>query len=155
MLALNDIMTSDVVALSPDLSLRDAMDLLTARHISGAPVVSRNHVVGVVSLTDLAEFATQATKVPSLHPGDVEWNALEEHTVSDVMSTNVASLPADTAVEAAAAFMQRHKIHRVLVMDGEKVAGIVTTTDITVAVAQHQLTKRVYVFDRSSGSRGW
>ena len=155
MLALNDIMTSDVVALAPDLSLRDAMDLLTTRHISGAPVVNRNHVVGIVSLTDLAEYATQASRVPSLHPGAVEWNALEEHTVRDVMSTNVASLPGDTSVEAAAAFMNRHQIHRVLVMDGEKVAGIVTTTDITVAVAKNRLTKRVYVFDRQSSNRHW
>ena len=155
MLTLNDIMTKDVVVLAPDLSLRDAMDLLTARHIGGAPVVNRNHVVGVVSLTDLAEFATQASQVPSLHPGDVEWNALEEHTVKDVMSTSVASLPGDTSVEAAASFMSRNKIHRVLVMDGEKVVGIVTTTDITVAVAKSRLTKRVYVFDRQGSSRHW
>ncbi|MGH7679433.1 MAG: CBS domain-containing protein, partial [Gemmatimonadaceae bacterium] len=32
-------MTQDVLTVSPDLSVREAMDLLTSRHISGAPVV--------------------------------------------------------------------------------------------------------------------
>jgi CBS domain-containing protein len=59
MLRVRDIMTTDVVTLSPDLSLRDAMALLTRRHISGAPVVSAGRVVGVASLTDFADFAAQ------------------------------------------------------------------------------------------------
>jgi len=39
MLRLQDIMTRDVVTVSPELTLRDAMELLTSLHISGAPVV--------------------------------------------------------------------------------------------------------------------
>ena len=190
MLALRDIMTRDVVTVSPELSLRDAMALLTTQHISGAPVVSRGRVVGVVSLTDLAGFAASSPGVPTerTDPGQwddddglewlpdeeppsayfaqlwddagaevterlasttgPEWNVLEEHTVSEAMNRTISSLPAATPVEDAAELMQRTGIHRVIVMDDGKLVGVVTTKDISDAVADQKLTKRIYVFDR-------
>ncbi len=191
MLALRDIMTHDVVAISPDLSLRDAMDLLTSRHITGAPVLANGRVVGVVSLTDLAEFAAASSGVPTERPeqaqwGDFdepgdwpddedppsayfaqlwddagaevteritssegpEWNTLEEHTVSEAMNRVILSLPAATPVQHAAEMMQRAGIHRVIVIDDGKLVGVATTKDISDAVADERLTKRVYVFDR-------
>lgn len=192
MLAIRDIMTSDVVTVSPDLSLRDAMELLTSRHISGAPVVSQGRVVGVVSLSDLAEFASATPGVPTERPElaepdafDVEpaewlpdeeppsayfaqlwedsgaevterlastsgpeWNMLEEHTVGEAMNRALLSMPPATPVEDAAELMQRSGIHRVLVMEGKKLVGVVTTKDVSNAVADQKLTKRVYIFDR-------
>lgn len=78
MLRLQDIMTSDVVTVSPDLSLRDAMDLLTSRHITGAPVVSAGEVVGVVSLTDLAEFAAGSPGAPVEQAEVPDWGELHD-----------------------------------------------------------------------------
>src|SRR5688572_32494737 len=77
MLRLRDIMTSDVVSIGPELTLRDAMDLLTTRHISGAPVVARGKVVGVVSLTDLAESAAGMPGVPTQRPDVAEWGEFD------------------------------------------------------------------------------
>jgi CBS domain-containing protein len=56
MLKLRDIMTRDVTTVSSDRTLRDAMELLVTRHVSGAPVVSAGKVVGVISATDLLSF---------------------------------------------------------------------------------------------------
>lgn len=56
-------MTTDLVTVSPELSLRDAMDLLVTNHISGAPVVTQRRVVGVVSATDLLGFAAASPAV--------------------------------------------------------------------------------------------
>lgn len=78
-----------------------------------------------------------------------EWSALDEHTVSEVMSRRISSLPPTTAVDSAADFMRTAGIHRVLVMDGEKLVGLVSTSDIAAAVADHKLAKRVYVFGPS------
>lgn len=197
MLRIRDIMTTEVVTLSPDLSLRDAMDVLTTRHITGAPVVSAGRVVGVVSLTDLAEFAAQSPGVPTFrapvedlddweNAGDAvyddgppsaffvelwddvgaevtqrfeqidapEWNALEDHTVGEAMNRRISVLPADAPVDHAAAVMRRAGIHRVLVMDGNTLEGVLTTTDIANAVADHRITSRVYVFGAAARSRG-
>lgn len=60
MLTLRDIMTTDVITLDPETSLRDAMEIFAARHISGAPVVAGAKVVGVISAADIIAFATTA-----------------------------------------------------------------------------------------------
>lgn len=81
MLRLRDIMTTELVTLSPEHSLRDAMELLTTNHITGAPVVGGGKVVGIVSLTDLAEFAAGAPGVPSEQPDTAEpddWENVDE-----------------------------------------------------------------------------
>jgi len=197
MLRIHEIMTRDVVALSADLSLRDAMDILTSRHITGAPVTRGGKVLGVISLTDLAEFAAQSPGVPTQRPpvdepddwenaGDAanldeppsayfaelwddvgadaasrmdqtetpEWNSLEAHTVAEAMNRRVSVLPPDAPVDHAAAVMRRAGIHRVLVMEGQELLGVVTTTDIANAVADHKFTPRVYVFGRAAEARG-
>lgn len=199
MLRLRDIMTTDVVSVAPDLTLREAMDLLSTRHLSGAPVVTGNKVVGVISLTDLAAFAAAEPGVPTERPqqaedvweppsewvegeeppatyfaemwedagADVserfaevkgpEWNMLEEHTVSEAMNRTICSLPPDAAVDRAADFMRGAGVHRLLVMEGETLVGLVTTKDIADAVADHRLTTRTYVFGRNAelDERGW
>jgi len=57
MLRLRDIMTTDLVTVPPDCTLRDAIDLFSKRHVSGAPVVAGGKVVGVISASDLLGFA--------------------------------------------------------------------------------------------------
>jgi CBS domain-containing protein len=76
-----------------------------------------------------------------------EWNALGEHVVEEAMNQVVCSLAADTPVEFAAQYMREHAIHRVLVMEKDQLRGIVTTSDIAAAVADHKLTTRTYVFE--------
>ncbi|HEY0969366.1 MAG TPA: CBS domain-containing protein [Gemmatimonadales bacterium] len=60
MLRLRDIMTTDVITVTPESSLREAMELFAAHHISGAPVVTGSKVVGVISANDIIAFATTA-----------------------------------------------------------------------------------------------
>lgn len=73
MLRLRDIMTNEVVTVAPELSLRECLSIFATRHISGAPVVANGKVVGVVSLTDLAEFAAASPGVPTERPNFAEW----------------------------------------------------------------------------------
>jgi len=186
MLKLRDIMTRDVLTVDPDLSIRDAMELLTSRHVGGAPVMAGTRVVGVISMTDLAELAASLPGTPTERPtesfeesesptridGDPdsmfftemwsdaggetverfaaltgpEWNALEEHAVKEVMTREIRALPPITGVLDAAKVMTAERIHRVLVMDGDTLLGIVSLTDIARAAAAHKLSTRTYVF---------
>ena len=195
MLRLDEIMTKDVVTVPPEMTVRDAMALFSTRHITGAPVVSRGKVVGVVSLTDLVELAATSPGTPTGRPetqaewgewdaetevaegveppaeffsdlwddagADVsarirvtegpEWSALDDTTVAEAMTQRVFALSPTTAVDHAASYMRNSGIHRVLVMDGEKLLGLVSTSDITIAVAEHKLTRSVFVFGRAHG----
>ena len=65
MLRLRDIMTTDLITLDPDITLREAMDVLVSKRISGAPVVAGDEVVGVISATDLLQFAASLPGVPT------------------------------------------------------------------------------------------
>jgi CBS-domain-containing membrane protein len=68
-----------------------------------------------------------------------EWDPLAEHTVAEAMSRRVATLPPDTDVGTAARFLADRRIHRVLVMEGGSLQGVLTTTDIVRAVAAGRL----------------
>jgi len=74
MLRLRDIMATEVVAISSEASVRDAMELLSQHHVSGAPVVNGSTLVGVVSATDLMEFAAALPGVPTELDSREEWN---------------------------------------------------------------------------------
>lgn len=65
-----------------------------------------------------------------------EWDLLGEHTVAEAMSRRLATIGAEDPVEEAARRMVAANIHRLLVLDGDRLCGIVTTTDITRAVAE-------------------
>ena len=81
-------------------------------------------------------------------PSSPEWNVLDEHTVGEAMTRNLCRLRAETDVPTAADFMQQRGIHRVLVMDGDVLLGILSTSDIANAVAEHKLTDHRYVFGK-------
>lgn len=203
MLKLRDIMTTDVVTVGPDTTLRDAADLLARHHVSGCPVIEGGKVVGLVSASDILSFAAEQPGTPTERPvgadwgewdelspateaesedeppgtwftdlwsdvgedvtermaqvGSAEWNALDEHTVAEVMTRRLWRLGPDEDVERAVALMNARSVHRVIVMDGERLAGVVSTMDIARSVADHRLGARSYVFnnDRDFDGRGF
>jgi CBS domain-containing protein len=59
---------------------------------------------------------------------------LDQHTVEEAMTGDVIAVSPRASVKEAAATMARHGIHRVLVMDGTVLKGIVSALDITRAV---------------------
>lgn len=192
MLQVRDVMTRGVITVSPEHTLREAMEVLSRNHVTGAPVVSGRSVVGVVSGSDLMEFAaalpplagaelepldddpieemevdgvdddTEAQEAswfaarwrdesPDVNEritdaGESTWTALDEHTVSEVMTRGVVSIRPTVSLAAAADLMRRKRLHRVLVMDGEQMVGILSTTDVVAAVADGRLTRTRWVF---------
>ena len=68
MVTVRQLMSTDVVTVSPELDLRDAIELLVARHLGGAPVVAGRRLVGVLSTTDLLDFAATVNPVPAEQP---------------------------------------------------------------------------------------
>jgi CBS domain-containing protein len=178
MTRLRDIMTRDVVTVGAETTLREAIGILRAENVTGAPVVQGSRVVGVVSVADILDFEVETPAVPTERPSQVEWGGLEEesleeqnaesfyrdlwddagaevaerfaqdaglewdllseHVVSEVMTENVLSLPPDTELPAAAAYMTRRGIHRVLVMEDGRLLGIVTSSDFVRAVSERR-----------------
>lgn len=83
MLKLREIMTTDVLTVSPETSVLDAMDLLARNHVSGAPVVSGGKLVGVVTATDLMAFASSLSGVPTERETHDDWGVWGEESVAE------------------------------------------------------------------------
>lgn len=194
MLRLREIMSTDVVTVTPETTIREAMEVLARRHMSGAPVVSGEQLVGIVTANDLMAFTAAIPGVPTEREtrdewiewaqpsvaddveaeaepsgayfsdlwedagADVaerfadiaspEWNSLEEHDVSEVMThAPLSTLSPDDEAETAADLMRRNSIHRVLVTEGDRLVGVVSTLDIARAAADHKFHTRTYVFN--------
>lgn len=82
MLRLEEIMTTELVSVAPEVSVREAMGLLVTEHLSGAPVVAQNKVVGVVSVTDLLAFAVAPPVIPEAYEREAGWEEIEEQSES-------------------------------------------------------------------------
>lgn len=146
------VMTTDVFAVRPDVSLESLTDVLLERGIGGAPVVdAEGRPLGVVSKTDLldqrfvagdtGEAMARGRQVSRGHyrvelgPG-VHAEALPYDSVADAMTRAAITLPEDAPVSRAAAMMVGRGIHRVLVVSHDgRLSGIVTGSDIMRWVA--------------------
>src|SRR4029079_9047253 len=90
MLCVRDIMTTNVVTLAPETTLRDAMETLSTTHLSGAPVVKGDKVQGIVSMTDLLGFIVNAPP-PDARPADTsdEWQEGDDAFAEDEQTRSV------------------------------------------------------------------
>jgi len=111
-----DIMTRDIITVSPSMSVKTLAMTLIKNQISGAPVAGKNgKIVGIVSEADIV--------------------AKKGKDVKAIMSKKVISVSEDTTVEELAQLMTTHAIKRLPVMNGGKVVGIVSRADIVSAIA--------------------
>ena len=78
MLTLSDIMTRDLVTVSPEMNLHELAEVFAAQGISGAPVVSGMDLVGVISSSDLLELESTSPGTPRLRPQQTEWGEVED-----------------------------------------------------------------------------
>lgn len=87
MLKLRDIMTTDIAHATSDMSVREAMDILSKQHISGLPVVDGNRVVGVFSSTDVISLIGEMNDAQPWVSFRRAHTDLEEVLVADVMTS--------------------------------------------------------------------
>jgi len=116
----------DPITISPEMPVREAIELQRSHRISGLPVVEGKRVVGIVTNRDLrfedrldarvAEIMTPREKLVTVHEG--------------------------ASLEEAKALMHRHRLERVLVVNGEhELRGLITVKDITKATEHPNAAK--------------
>ena len=141
----HQIMTHDVVTVTPDTAITDAARLMLDRHISGLPVVDgAGKLVGVVSDGDFvrrSEIGTQRKRAGWLQfligPGKeaTEFVRASGRRVEDVMTADPITASEDTTLENLVEMMERNNIKRVPIMHCGRITGIVTRTNLLRAVA--------------------
>ncbi len=118
-----DLMTTDVVAVGPGASIRDAARLMFRYRVSGVPVVDMDdHVLGIITEGDFL-----AMEIERLETGAVPTE------VREVMSKSVKTIPPEMDVTGAARFMQAQDVKRLVVASDGRMVGIISRFDIVSA----------------------
>jgi len=139
-----DVMTRNVVSVTPDATVLQAARVMLQQHISGLPVIdSGGRLVGVLSEGDFLrrrETATERRRSRWLEflmgPGKIasEYTRSHGNKVSEVMTADVVTVSEDTPLETIVELMEHHRIKRIPVMRGNDVVGIVTRSNLMHAM---------------------
>ena len=140
-LRIRDVMTPDVVTVSPDTPLNEVVDLLLRREVKAVPVMDGRKVAGIITGGDLLARARmplrldmQAQVPEGLRPE----HALHlEGVARDIMSAPVTTLGIKTTVTDALHLMAAKNIKRLPVTaDDGSLMGIVSRTDVLAAIGR-------------------
>jgi CBS domain-containing protein len=107
-----DVMTRDLPTVDPKSSIRDAARKMSSSGIRALPVCDGPRLVGIVTDWDVVR-AMAADGGPSSQP------------LADFMSTELVVAPPEATFAEAAEMMADHRVHHLLVRDGDRLAGMV------------------------------
>lgn len=148
-LTARDIMTPDPITVGPEMTVTDAAQLMTERHIGALPVVEGGRMVGLVTESDLImqDARVHFPTYLSLLGGYILWPGSTERfesslrkavgaTVADVMTSEPVTVTPDVALGDVATLLMDRDVSRVPVMQGDAVVGIISKHDIVRSIAQ-------------------
>ncbi len=143
MLIVKDIMTKDIITVSPETEIVDAAKLLLEKRINGLPVIDGSgKLVGILCQSDLV---AQQKKIPipslftfldgiiplkSIKHLEKEIQKIAACTVVHAMTPNPVTVLPDASIEIVAALMVDKNYHTIPVVDKGKLVGIVGKVDI-------------------------
>jgi CBS domain-containing protein len=141
-------MQTYLISVNPETPLLEVHRLFVDEEITGAPVVDETgRLLGVISSVDLLRAVEEEHDAaaadssylrdflevsgPDWQEGSDDFQArLRERTVSDAMTRGGITVTPDTVISDVAAALRKHRIHRVFVVDGEQLCGVISTFDL-------------------------
>ena len=105
-------MVIDPVTTTPDTSIGELLNLKEKYGFSGLPVVEKDKLVGIITNRDIRFVQDHSEKVGSL------------------MTRELVTVPMDVDPEEAKVLMHKHRIEKLLVVDGNQCIGLMTVRDI-------------------------
>lgn len=143
MQTVQDIMTRDVITVTPDTDITHATQILLEHRINGLPVVDENQrLVGIVCQSDMI---AQQKRIPlpslftlldgyitltSAKHFEKEVQKIAATQVAQAMTANPVTVKPDTSLEEIAQLMVGKKLHTLPVVDNGELVGIVGKEDM-------------------------
>ncbi len=117
-----DIMSKNVKVVRPDTTAQEVVATMTKFDISSIIVVQSERPVGIITLRDVvAKVVVQCLAPRAL-------------TARQIMTSPLVTISESATVEEAARLMAKKKVKTLPVMDNDKLAGVLTFTDIVFEV---------------------
>jgi CBS-domain-containing membrane protein len=143
MTTVREIMTTDVITLSPDTEIVKATQVLLDNRINGAPVVDESgRVLGILCQSDLiaqqkklplpSVFAFLESLFPleSMKKIEREVRKIAALTAADAMTPEPVTVSPDTDLETVAALMVDSNFHTLPVVENKRLVGVVGKEDV-------------------------
>ena len=141
----SDVMTRNVLSVRPEATIAEAIRLMLDNRISGLPVLDETgRLVGILTEGDLlrrGETGTERHRPRWLEilmgPGRLAEEYVRTHgrRIAEVMTRDPVGVSPDTPLEEIVALMERHRIKRVPVLDGDVPVGILSRADLLRGLA--------------------
>ncbi|WP_408955558.1 CBS domain-containing protein [Natroniella sp. ANB-PHB2] len=143
-----DIMTEDVIVVSPQMTIKEVSKLFTEEGISGAPVIEGDQLIGIVSGGDLIVknervkfpnylyFLDSVFYLDSFKEFEDDFKKIVKMKIEDVMTTDIITVEPDDSLETVANLFVDRGIKRVPVIKGEQLVGIITRADLIRYLSQ-------------------
>lgn len=139
-----DVMTREVLTVERGTSVAQAIRLMLENNVSGLPVLADDgKAIGIVTEGDLlrrSETGTERHRPRWLEllmgPGRMAGEYVRTHgrKVEDIMTSDLVSVIGDTPLDEVVGLMERHRIKRVPVLDGDVLVGMVSRADLLRAL---------------------
>ena len=120
------IMTKDPIKVNITNDISDVVQIFKERNIHHIPVVSGESLIGMISKTDIERISF----VTGMDEGSANTAVYNMVSIEQVMTKQVETVQAEDQIRDAAELFARGKYHALPVLEGDKLAGIVTTTDV-------------------------
>jgi len=126
-------MRTSLILVKPTDSVRTAWALLREHRIRHLPVVEQGRLVGIITDRDIRLV------FPSGAVGQSEQDphaALEKIAVRDIMTERVITVTPEASIADATRLLLKHRIGGLPVVQGDRLVGIITKTDILAAFVE-------------------
>jgi CBS domain-containing protein len=157
-LTAQELMQSEVRSVSSAMPVIELEHLLIRDGLGGVAVIDDDKLVGIISRSDILRYLSDEDG-PDSEDADYYWDfgvaagvdpaashrssaqaklvekMLSELSVADLMVRDVISVSPSTGVSEVACLMEGKHIHRVLVVEGDTLCGVITTMDMTRLLA--------------------
>ena len=143
MLKVKDIMTKEIISVSPETEIANAAKILLEKRINGMPVIDAfGRLVGIICQSDLVAqqkgipipsvFTLLESYIPltSIKRLDKEMKKIAALTVKEAMTPDPVTVSLETDIEEVAKLMVDKKYHTLPVVEGDKIVGIVGKEDV-------------------------
>jgi len=140
-----DVMTLNILSVMPDATIAEAIRLMLDNRISGLPVIDEaGRLVGILTEGDLlrrGETGTERHRPRWLEilmgPGRLAEEYVRTHgrKIGEVMTRDPVSVTPDTPLKEIVELMERRRIKRVPVLDGDVPVGILSRADLIRGLA--------------------
>lgn len=117
---------NEIYSISPDATVYEAVQMLAEKRVGALLVMKGGELVGILSERDYAREVILKDR------------SSKQTKVSDIMSTNVISVPSTEGVDPALSMMTKNRIRHLPVVDEGKVAGMVSMGDLVKDIIDNQ-----------------